>query len=135
MVLIISDVETDELVALSVFTLVERHNQAAELFLRSVHLKVFLATILKPRIGKAACIADRHRDCLSLLEFRSIKIACSQEYRHHIVDATAISTCLPVLFAVGIYTVLLKLTVSTRIAVPYLVYIISTALFGSLAEV
>jgi hypothetical protein len=30
---------------------------------------------------------------------------------------------------------LLKLAIAARIAVPYLVYIISTALFGSLAEI
>ena len=67
-VLVVGDVETDKLVALAVFALIERHNQATELLLASVHLEVLSASELQPRVGETTGVAYRHWYGLTFLE-------------------------------------------------------------------
>lgn len=47
-VLVVGDIETDELVALAVFALIERHDQAAELLFSAIHFESLLTTELQP---------------------------------------------------------------------------------------
>ncbi len=135
MVLVVGDIEADELVVLAVLALDEREDQAAVLVVVVLHLQIGGTVVFQPRITQVAGIADGHGDVFADGQLRSIEIAGAQEDAHHIIDTVLVFLFLPMLFAVGIYAVLLQVAIALGVGIPQLVDIIAVSLAGSLAEI
>ena len=113
MVLVVSDVETDQLVCLIVLALPEREDQTTVFLLRVVQLEVLLAAVFEPGVRQFTGITDGHRDDIALLHLRGIEVTGTKEDGHHVVDAVLIGAGLPDMLTAGRDAMLLQLTVAT----------------------
>ena len=135
MVFVVGDVETDELVVLSVLTLDERENETAVLIVVVLHLQRRLTRIFQPRIGQTLGITDGHRNILAHFQFRGVKVASTHENAHHVIDAVLILSLFPVYLSVSVDTVHLQVAVAIGITVPQLIYIVAVTFACALAEI
>ena len=90
MVLVVSDIETKELVVLAILTLDKGEDQATVLIVGVLHLQRSGASELQPRVSYTQTIGNGERNLVALLQLGGVEVASTQIDAHHVVETILI---------------------------------------------
>ena len=115
MIGIIGDIETDNLLVMTVLALYEREYKTTKLLLRALNLKLILTLVFYPGVAQMLGITDGQWNILAHLKLRGIEIACPHEDAHHVIHTILVCRFLPLVLAGMLNPMLLYLTIAIGI--------------------